>query len=556
MDKVICILGMHRSGTSLIANAIHSMGVYFGEESTLLNARSDNPEGFWELAEVVTLQEELLADLKTYWSNPAPLPENWWLHPHLAPYKSRLKEIIVKNFNNSPIWAWKDPRTCLLLPMWQQILGEMDVEIQYLIVFRNPIDVAKSLGKRDNFPYTQSIGLWLLYNLHALHYTIGCNRFFVQYDAFITSWEETIPALVSWLGLNGTEQVLFRNKLSEIIKPSLQRNKTDITQYIDKIPKHVFNLYEMLQNAASNIEISNSVEFKEKIEHEFNQFMMLSSMFCEESYLRMQLYWLDSEGIYTEKCSDYVTIKADFEDREYEIMLPPCIKGTLRLDPTNNPARCDVEFIKIYEKSDECWKLIAEISEKNNFKGIIKTANINIIENKKDFCFLSINDDPQLYLDLLPLDNYHSQLKLTVKIRCEPISDSITDSIIRCLNAHSENSRDYFTHAINHLKQEMESKIDGFYQNVFKEINKTHEEYHQINSYFVEISKQMLLELTEMQKQNQKYFLEFYETQEKLFDESKLKQYEIEQQIQTIQNLLENKQSFLKVIVKKWIKRQ
>ena len=34
----------------------------------------------------------------------------------------------------APVWGWKDPRTCLTLPFWQDVIGS----IRYVICIRNP----------------------------------------------------------------------------------------------------------------------------------------------------------------------------------------------------------------------------------------------------------------------------------------------------------------------------------------------------------------------------------------------------------------------------------
>jgi hypothetical protein len=51
----ICILGMHRSGTSVTARAINLLGAYLGEEKDLMPHNPYNPEGFWERQDIYDL---------------------------------------------------------------------------------------------------------------------------------------------------------------------------------------------------------------------------------------------------------------------------------------------------------------------------------------------------------------------------------------------------------------------------------------------------------------------------------------------------------------------
>ena len=49
--KVVLILGMHRSGTSVLSAGLQSMGVYLGDK--LFSPESDNPKGNYENEKIV-----------------------------------------------------------------------------------------------------------------------------------------------------------------------------------------------------------------------------------------------------------------------------------------------------------------------------------------------------------------------------------------------------------------------------------------------------------------------------------------------------------------------
>ena len=51
LTRVVPILGMHRSGTSMLAGALQQLGLELG--SPLLAATPDNPHGYWENSFVV-----------------------------------------------------------------------------------------------------------------------------------------------------------------------------------------------------------------------------------------------------------------------------------------------------------------------------------------------------------------------------------------------------------------------------------------------------------------------------------------------------------------------
>ena len=71
------VLGMHRSGTSLMAGCLAALGVDFGTD--MVPARKDvNEKGFFEHRQVLEVHDQLLALLGSDWADPCALPEDWW----------------------------------------------------------------------------------------------------------------------------------------------------------------------------------------------------------------------------------------------------------------------------------------------------------------------------------------------------------------------------------------------------------------------------------------------------------------------------------------------
>ena len=44
----VAIVGMHRSGTSMVAKLLQQAGLFLGEEADLMPPAEENPEGFFE----------------------------------------------------------------------------------------------------------------------------------------------------------------------------------------------------------------------------------------------------------------------------------------------------------------------------------------------------------------------------------------------------------------------------------------------------------------------------------------------------------------------------
>jgi len=157
-QQAICVLGMHRSGTSAIARALNLLGAYIGPTEKLMPAEKDNnPEGFWEHLDIVDFHDRLLRRFNLYWESITPLPDHWWQRPEAEPYRQELVDLIRREFGGQRLWMWKDPRTALSLPLWKEVLAQLNIETYYIICLRHPFDVAASLQRRDGFSRTKSL---------------------------------------------------------------------------------------------------------------------------------------------------------------------------------------------------------------------------------------------------------------------------------------------------------------------------------------------------------------------------------------------------------------
>jgi len=79
---VVVILGNRRSGTSLVANFVHALGVDLGQD--LVPADEANEAGYCEASQICKTHEKILQELNCDWHNP-PLsfPANWWRKPNI-----------------------------------------------------------------------------------------------------------------------------------------------------------------------------------------------------------------------------------------------------------------------------------------------------------------------------------------------------------------------------------------------------------------------------------------------------------------------------------------
>ncbi len=68
--QVVCVLGMHRSGTSLTTRVLNLLGVYLGSDDSTLASDRLNAKGYWEHESILEINDELLARFDGSWHAP------------------------------------------------------------------------------------------------------------------------------------------------------------------------------------------------------------------------------------------------------------------------------------------------------------------------------------------------------------------------------------------------------------------------------------------------------------------------------------------------------
>lgn len=244
----ICILGMHRSGTSTITRAFNLLGAYIGEEKDLMIPLPDNPKGYWERPDIYYLQERMLSVLKRDWASPAPLPENCYKSNEIRPLKEELIKLVKKNFSGRPLWLWKDPRSCLLLPLWKDVLSELNIDLKVVFAVRNPLDVARSLEKRDGFTLDKGMGIWLNYTLSALKGCKGLDTVFLSYDRFLDDWETELKHCAYALEIEWpVDAAGLREEMLSFLQSDMRHSSSGLDELHElKVPEPVIRLHGIL----------------------------------------------------------------------------------------------------------------------------------------------------------------------------------------------------------------------------------------------------------------------------------------------------------------------
>jgi hypothetical protein len=145
----VLIVGMHRSGTSLVSRIVEAAGVFLG-----CSKSGNNESHFFQ-----RINRQILDVIGCNWRHIESLPQpedlqagvSWarrlaaqhlerGLARHFFGYRSA-RFVSTEGFR----WGWKDPRTSLLLPVWRHFFPAGRV----VHITRDSRDVALSLIERD-----------------------------------------------------------------------------------------------------------------------------------------------------------------------------------------------------------------------------------------------------------------------------------------------------------------------------------------------------------------------------------------------------------------------
>lgn len=259
MKSAICILGMHRSGTSAITRGFNLLGAYLGAREDLMPPLPENPEGFWERMDIYYLQENILSVLGRDWTTSTPLPENWHASDEMRPYRDELAKLVKTNFSGHPLWAWKDPRTCLLLPLWREVLSDLSIGLKVIFVVRNPLDVAQSLEKRNGFPLEKGLEIWFTYTLAALKGAEGLETVFVSYDSFLADWKSELKKCAEALGVEWpADEAELKEKMASFVRHDLRHSVSGLDELLAvNAPDPVIRLYGVLLELQTRMKVVN-----------------------------------------------------------------------------------------------------------------------------------------------------------------------------------------------------------------------------------------------------------------------------------------------------------
>ncbi len=194
----VLIVGMHNSGTSILAEIIHDCGIFLCPDM-----RHHECRYFTHF-----VHDDLMLGSQERWADLPMMPVDQVLamKPQVAELIRRywIADYIRYGYDGKSPWGLKDPRLCIFLPLYLELFPDAKV----VHIHRNPDDVAASLTRRPKTGLGIRTDLDFWKQLTAAYHD-RCDEYVpkfrnhhrLSYEALCTDREKVVQPLLEFLEL-------------------------------------------------------------------------------------------------------------------------------------------------------------------------------------------------------------------------------------------------------------------------------------------------------------------------------------------------------------------
>lgn len=252
----LLILGMHRSGTSAMTRVTSLLGADLPQ--TLLDGTganlASNPKGHWESEPLVRLNDEILTSAGISWRSPEAVSDEWYRSPRFEQFRDRAQTVVENEYGNSPLFVFKDPRLCKLVPFWLSVMAQAGIEPAIINMVRHPEEVAASLLTRNALDRPLGVVMWLRYVLGAERATRAQPRVHVSYDGLLADWQRSARSIsdtfdIRWPSASTERGAQINQFLSDADRHHRVAPAVDAR---DDVRSWAFETYEILDKWVQN----------------------------------------------------------------------------------------------------------------------------------------------------------------------------------------------------------------------------------------------------------------------------------------------------------------
>ncbi|HMQ08536.1 MAG TPA: sulfotransferase [Saprospiraceae bacterium] len=364
----IFVLGMHRSGTSMVTRLINMMGVYVGEDPILVQSNKFNLKGYWERNDVISINKDLLNSNGFDWNILSGFKLENLIQNTVTRFENEAKALI-KYLDKNKSWIIKDPRCSIIYPLWSKLLKDPYT----IIIYRNPFEVAMSLHLRDNMDVHYGLLLWGFYYLNIFQNTNSTPRYFVDYQEFLDNPIESTNKLYTFLNNSGTPGINFPEEFEIESFVDEKLNKTKYDSNNSNLPE---NIRSIIDSIWTSLKEHKKPENLSLLLDETSELLYSIEKEYQSNYVNVQLFYNTGENIkFSENESIYKVVQLNTKKIEFEFDKPLQI-SKLRFDPANRSIV--VRIIDVYIFNERGIKIILKPSLWN---GMIYDDNIFVFKS-------------------------------------------------------------------------------------------------------------------------------------------------------------------------------
>lgn len=244
MSNIVIVLGMHRSGTSLVSGLLHNNGIVMGTSDTFYPlANEENKKGFYENHEFRKINDYILEKngyrIKSWETNLPTLKSSFIAN-------RKIKHIIKRYSKLYATWGWKDPRQMLTNEYWLSNISKLNLlnKTKILYIFRHPLSVAKSMVSRGNFSeISHGLSLWYMYNVKAISdlNKYNLDTLFFSMESLQENSNYVLGNISCFLDIEINLEDFYKYYSHKLIRSSLNNDTTYLESNISSMYSYLFD---------------------------------------------------------------------------------------------------------------------------------------------------------------------------------------------------------------------------------------------------------------------------------------------------------------------------
>jgi hypothetical protein len=251
MKRHVLVVGVGRSGTSLLAGVLGQLGFHIPQPE--VTADETNPKGFGEPRWVVDFHSRLMRRLRVIVFDARPVAfEKTAAVTEDVKAGNELKAWLGGELGQSASVVVKDPRVGWFLGLWQRCCDELGAQTSQITMLRHPAEILTSA--RKSYGTWQSdasrAAAWLNVMLETERATRQSARAYIRYEDLLADWKAEVGRVGRVLDLPLLTDIAAERAaaVDAFVDPSLHRHRVgwdelEVPEAVRELCERVWGLF-------------------------------------------------------------------------------------------------------------------------------------------------------------------------------------------------------------------------------------------------------------------------------------------------------------------------